>query len=61
MFENNELSPDALPSVESVSWLGMDPQFVSRERAKAIIVISAGFREIGAEGLEKEKQLVEMK
>jgi membrane protein YdbS with pleckstrin-like domain len=38
MFENNELSPDALPSVESVSWLGMDPQFVSRERAKAIIV-----------------------
>jgi membrane protein YdbS with pleckstrin-like domain len=38
MFENNELSPDALPSVESVSWLSIDPRFISRERAKVMIV-----------------------
>ena len=46
MFENSELSPDALPSVESVNWLSIDPQFVSRERAKAMIVtliLASGF------------------
>jgi membrane protein YdbS with pleckstrin-like domain len=46
MFENNELSPDDLPSVESITWLGIDPKFVSRERAMAAIVIAiliAGF------------------
>jgi membrane protein YdbS with pleckstrin-like domain len=38
MFENNELSPDELPSVDAVNWLGIDPKFVNRERVKAAIV-----------------------
>jgi len=37
MFENAEIQPEDLPTVDSVQWLGMDAKFVRRKLAESAI------------------------
>ena len=60
-------SVDALPESPDLAFIAIPAQFVrqelcnlARKGARAVVVLSAGFGEVSAEGKEEERQLVEI-